>query len=120
MKGYTYAFEKLDVWHLAKNLTVKVYKLTAKFPSDEKFGITMQMRRACVSICSNTAEGSGRRSNKDKARFIEIAYGSALELLSDLLVSLDLEFSSLSDVKNLRPDIEEVTNKLNSLRNSYI
>ncbi len=70
---YTYSFEKLDVWQLAKKLVVKIYKITNQFPGGEKFGIVSQMRRAAVSIYSNLAEGSGRNTPKGQAHF----YGTA-------------------------------------------
>jgi four helix bundle protein len=71
-----FRFEKLDVWRLAVELVDKVYIFTKVFPADERFGLTNQMRRAAVSISSNIAEGSGRISDKDFARFVEISYGS--------------------------------------------
>jgi four helix bundle protein len=67
---YTYPFEKLDVWQLSKKIVVKIYKITEQFPSNEKFGMVNQMRRAAVSICSNLAEGSGRKTSKDQAYFL--------------------------------------------------
>src|ERR1043166_6277322 len=75
-------FEKLDVWQEAINFADLVYELTGAFPSDERFGITNQMRRAAVSISSNIAEGSSRVSRTDFARFVEIATGSLFEVVS--------------------------------------
>lgn len=75
-----YSFEKLDVWKKARILTGTIYKISAKFPPEERFGLTSQIRRASVSVCSNLAEGSGRVSGKEQARFTEIAYSSLLEL----------------------------------------
>jgi four helix bundle protein len=89
-----FSYEKLNVWQKARELSVKIYKSTKDFSSEEKFGLTSQMRRAAVSISSNIAEGTGRHSFKDKARFTEIAYSSALELLNQLILSKDLEFLS--------------------------
>ena len=68
-----FSFEKLIVWQKAKNIAVIIYKLTKNFPKEELFGMTSQMRRCSVSIASNIAEGSGRHSAKDKARFTEIS-----------------------------------------------
>ncbi len=62
---YTFSFERLDVWKKSRLLTKEVYSLTKKFPDDEKFGITNQLRRAVISVCSNIAEGSSRKSKKD-------------------------------------------------------
>ena len=68
-----FSFEKLIVWQKSKNIAVIIYKLTKNFPKEELFGMTSQMRRCSVSIASNIAEGSGRHSAKDKARFTEIS-----------------------------------------------
>ena len=87
-----YSFEKLTVWQKSKNLSVFIYKITRTFPKEELFGLVSQMRRCSVSISSNIAEGSGRHTQKDKARFTEIAYGSALELLNQTIICKELEF----------------------------
>jgi len=70
---HEYNFEKLEIWKLAIQLAVNVYKTTKKFPASEKFGLVSQLRRSSSSISSNIAEGVSRFSTKDKARFIEIA-----------------------------------------------
>jgi four helix bundle protein len=70
-----FAFEKLEVWHLAVEFCDDVYRFTRTFPSDERFGLTSQLRRAAVSIAANMAEDSGRSSKKEFVRFVEIAYG---------------------------------------------
>ena len=100
-----FGFEKLQVWQKSRELSVYVYKATKKFPSEEKFGLISQMRRAVISISSNVAEGTGRHSFKDKARFTEIAYGSALELLNQVILSNDLEFLSEENYLNIRESI---------------
>ena len=75
---HIYSFEKLDVWMEARQLVKWIYIHTASFPSEEKFGLVMQLRRAAISIVSNLAEGSGRQSSKDQAHFSQIAYGSSI------------------------------------------
>lgn len=95
-----YSFEKLIVWQKARTLALFVYKITKVFPKDELFGMTSQMRRCSISISSNIAEGSGRQNPKDKARFTEIAYSSALELLNQLIISIDLEYIRRKLFKN--------------------
>ncbi|MEI7864485.1 MAG: four helix bundle protein [Chthoniobacterales bacterium] len=75
-------FEKLDVWQRTVGLAAFIDDITGKFPSEEKFGITSQMRRAAVSVSSNIAEGSSRSSRQDFARFVEFAVGSLYELVS--------------------------------------
>ena len=114
----TYSFEKLLVWQKSKKLAVVIYKITKDFPKDELFGMTSQMRRCGVSISSNIAEGSGRHSLKDKARFTEIAYSSALELLNQLMICMDLEYITNENYLKIRTEIEEVTFMLDSLYKS--
>ena len=70
-----FSFEKLIAWQKARELSLEIFKITKLFPKDELFGMTSQMRRCSVSIASNLAEGSGRNSMKDKARFTEISFG---------------------------------------------
>jgi len=76
---YKFPFEKLEIWVLAIDLSVQIYKLTKDFPQSEKFGITNQLRRAANSVSANLAEGSGRLSIKDKAHFFQVSYSSLLE-----------------------------------------
>lgn len=82
-----FSFEKLEVWQLARKLTKEIYELTSSFPKSEHFNMVSQIRRAATSITCNIAEGSGRISGKDKARFTEIAYSSLIEVLSLLIVA---------------------------------
>lgn len=114
-----YSFEKLEVWQLSKNLTVKIYKLSDSFPNEERYGITSQLRRATFSISNNLAEGSSRSSYKDKLRFIEIAYGSLLEVLNILIISVELNLLSKAKSNELRIQIEEIGNKLNALKRAF-
>jgi four helix bundle protein len=115
-----YSFEKLSVWQKTRNLSVIIYKITKNFPKEELFGMTSQMRRCVVSVASNLAEGSGRKSSKDKARFTEIAYSSALELLNQLIISLDLEYISEENYLRTRIEIEEITYMLDALHKSQL
>jgi four helix bundle protein len=116
----TFSFEKLNVWQKARILSVKVYKITKAFPSDERFGLISQMRRCAISIASNIAEGTGRHSAKDKARFTEIGYSSALELLIQSIISNDLEFLKIDDYKHIRQEVTEITAMLDALRKSQL
>ncbi len=111
-----YSFEKLDVWQRSRELASRVYNLTLNFPAEEKFGLTNQMRRAAISVASNIAEGSSRSSMKDQARFSEIAFGSLMEVLNQLVISSDLKYLTEEELSQMRPLIEEIGNKLNSLR----
>ncbi len=114
---HTYSFEKLEVWQLARKMVVSIYKLTALFPPEEKFGMISQMRRASVSICSNIAEGSGRKTAKDQAAFYNTSYSSLLELLNQLIIAVDLGWLPAEQLIQIRREIEILSNKLNSLRN---
>jgi len=110
-----YSFEKLEVWHDARELTKIIYKITKGFPDDERFGITNQMRRSVISVSSNIVEGSYRSSGKDKSNFMTIAYSSLMELLNQCIVSLDLSYINETQYNEIRIQIEKVSNKLNSL-----
>ena len=114
---YQFSFEKLEVWVESKELTKSIYLIVSKFPESEKFGLTSQLRRATISISSNIAEGSTRKSYKDKAHFTTIAFGSAVEVLNQLIISYELGFITEDNYSDLRSKIESITNKLNSLRN---
>ena len=85
-------FRKLRVWHAANAFTIAIYKATRSFPSDERFGLTSHLRRAAVSIQANIAEGSGRGSRADTARFLQYAIGSAAEASNFLSLSRDLGY----------------------------
>lgn len=115
---YTYSFEKLNVWHQARQLTKQIYLITGAFPSEEKFGLTSQMRRAVISVSSNIAEGSSRKTIKDQNHFYTIAFSSLIELLNQLILSLDLGFLTEEKYIELRNSIEFISNQLNKLRNA--
>lgn len=115
-----YSFEKLAVWTEIRVLIKNVYSISGNFPESEKFGLKNQICRASVSVGSNLAEGSSRTSAKDQAHFYQISYSSLMELLSQLIVSLDLEFVSDENYKNLRLQIQKISMKLNSLRNNAL
>jgi four helix bundle protein len=114
---YTFSFEKLEVWIEAKEFSKMIYQITSNFPEAEKYGLISQLRRASISIASNIAEGSARKTFKDKAHFTTIAFGSAVEVLNQLIISYELNFINETDYLNLRKNLESITNKLNSLRN---
>jgi four helix bundle protein len=115
--GYIYSFENLDVWKIAKDLVIKLYRITNNFPDCEKFGIILQIRRAAVSLASNLAEGNSRTTNKDQAHFTQMAYGSMMEIVCQLIISKELGYLSQNDYDLIRDKAEEITNKLNALKN---
>jgi len=112
---YTFSFERLDVWTKSRLLTKSVYHLTRKFPDDEKFGLTSQLRRAIISVCSNIAEGSSRKSKKDQAHFYNIAFSSLMETLNQLIISSDLEYLEKQMLDDLRKDVQTISLMLNRL-----
>jgi four helix bundle protein len=110
-------FEKLDVWQQAVDLAAFIYDVTGKFPSDEKFGIVSQMRRAAVSVPSNIAEGSSRSSRQDFSRFVELAVGSLYELVSQGFIARTQGFLDEQVFQKLYSDSEELIRMLSGLRN---
>jgi len=117
---FQFSFEKLEVRQKSRVLLGAIYSLTSDFPRNEKFGLVSQMRRSCLSISSNLAEGSARKSFKDKAHFTLMSFSSAMELLNQLIIAKDLEYLTLSEYEDIRIQIEQITNMLNGLRNSQI
>ena len=101
-------FKELLIWKKSREFCHKIYTVTSTFPAEEKFGLTNQLRRASVSIPSNIAEGSSRNSNKDFARFLEIAIGSAYEVETQLLISSDLDFINQENIIDLTNTLEEI------------
>lgn len=116
----TYSFENLLVWQKSRVLAKEIYEITSTFPKEELFGMTSQMRRCSISIPSNLAEGSSRRTNKDKARFTEIAFGSGLELLNQLIIALDLNYIEESKYLEIRIKLQEVTFLLDALQKAQL
>src|SRR6266849_1203755 len=101
-------YKDLVVWEKAHRLTLAVYKSTRSFPSEEKFGLTSQMRRASASIAANLAEGCGRRSDGEMGRFIQIAMGSAAELSYHFLLAHDLGLIQKTAFEELDSELPEV------------
>ena len=115
---YKFYFEKLEVWQNARKLVKEIYKISRNFPDGERFGITNQIRRASTSITANIAEGVSRNTNKDKSKFINIAYSTSIEVINFLILSWDLDFISEEKYIELREKTELITNQLNSFYKS--
>jgi four helix bundle protein len=113
-----FGFEKLEVWQKAIELADNVYAVTRRFPDDERFGLTSQLRRAAVSVAANIAEGSGRSSKKDFARFVEIAYGSLMEVVSHLAIATRQRMMGEDEYEGLYKKVEQLVRMLSGLRNS--
>src|SRR5262245_21627383 len=108
-------FRNLAVWQSARALTRSIYDITERYPHTETFGLSAQMRRASVSICSNIAEGCGRGSDADAKRFLHAAMGSACELESDTILSGDLSMITTQVQERLAGQIEAVKKMLAGL-----
>ncbi|MEI7509531.1 MAG: four helix bundle protein [Flavobacterium sp.] len=111
-------FKELLIWKKSRSFCSEIYAVTSTFPSDEKFGITNQLIRASVSIPSNIAEGSSRNSNKEFARFLEIAIGSAYEIETQLLISSDLGFLKLEQLDILIIQLEEIIKMISKFKST--
>src|SRR5512133_1836698 len=108
-------FRQLKVWERSHQLTLEVYKATKNFPKEELYGLTSQIRRASMSIPTNIAEGCGRYTDADFARFLQISMGSACETEYQLLLSCELGFLSKDQYDKLNTDATEVKRMLASL-----
>jgi S23 ribosomal protein len=97
-----------------------VYRLLAQFPDFEMYNLTNQIRRAAVSVSLNIAEGTSRNSLKEQSRFSEVAYGSLLEVYCSLLIAKDLGYIDENDLSGISVRIQELSNKLNALKQSQI
>jgi len=117
---HIYAFEKLEVWQLGRELNKQVYRLSKNLPNEERFGVISQIRRASISVTCNLAEGSGRTRGKDQARFSEIAFSSLMEVLNLLITCVDLDYLVTSDVDTIRPLIENISRKISGLRTAQL
>ena|SRR3989344_8434060 len=94
-----------------------VYRMTKKFPSEERFGLVSQMQRAAVSIAANIAEGHGRGTRADYAHFVDIAHGSLSELETLLTVARNLSYCEHSECSKIEAHLDEVGRMLGSLKN---
>jgi four helix bundle protein len=112
-------FKELVVWQRAHQMTLDVYDATRAFPKDELYGLTSQLRRSVASIGANIAEGSGRRSNNEICRFLQIARGSASEAEYHLLLARDLKFLKEEDFRQLSREADEVQRMLTALIQSF-
>ncbi|MBQ9137321.1 MAG: four helix bundle protein [Alistipes sp.] len=108
-------FRKYEVWKLAVEFSVKVYKLTEEFPVSESYGLSHQIRRATVSIASNIAEGASRSSEMDFCRFLEIALGSAFEVETQMIIANKMSYLSMSTFDELTSTLHAIQKMINQL-----
>ena len=109
------SFEELPVWKDARKFTNKIYNLTTKFPKEEIYGLTSQIRRATVSIMSNIAEGFDRRSDKELSNFLSMARGSSSEVQNDLYIALDLRYISKEEFNETYQEAKKIAKQINGL-----
>jgi four helix bundle protein len=113
------SYRNLIAWRKAKTLALNVYRCTRRFPKDEVYGLSSQMRRAAVSVPSNIAEGKGRYSNKEFVQFLYYARGSLLELETQLSIARDLNYIDLIVFESLVSETDELGRILNGLINRF-
>jgi len=109
------SFEELPVWQDARKFTNKIYNLTDKFPKEELYGLTSQIRRASVSIMSNIAEGFDRRSDKELTNFLSMSRASSSEVQNDLYIALDLKYINQSEFNQLYQEAKKIAKQINGL-----
>lgn len=109
------SFEELPVWQDARKFTNKIYKLTNKFPKEELYGLTSQIRRATVSIMSNIAEGFDRRSDKELSNFLSMSRASSSEVQNDLYIALDLKYINQNEFNQLYQEAKKIAKQINGL-----
>ena len=107
--------KKLDVYIIAMKLVKEVYRITKGFPADERFVLTSQLRRAAVSVCSNIAEGSSRKTKPEKRRFFEVSRSSVVEIDTQIEIALVIEYIQKNDVAGLESYLERVFMMLTKL-----
>ncbi len=110
---FIYSFEKLEVWQGSRLFVKEIYAATQQFPEKEKYGLISQINRAAVSVSSNIAEGASRTSLKDQAHFYQLAYSSLIEVLNQLILSVDLGFLSVEEYNEVRLKIRNSPFRLN-------
>jgi four helix bundle protein len=114
-----FGYRKLMAYQKAKEVVKRTYKLLKKFPAEERYAMSVQLRRASVSITSNIAEGINRYSIKEKSHFIEMAYGSLMEVSSQIEIAEDIGYITTEDRINMDELIREEARLLSGLQNSY-
>ena len=113
-------FKKLDIWINSLEFSKFIYLKTAQFPKEEQFGLTSQMRRSSVSIVSNIAEGSGRGSDKEFIRFLEISITSSFESETQLILSKELNYLSLEYFDKLENKLQSIQKMIFGFKKEFI
>jgi len=120
MKNFFKSYRDLEVWQKSMVLAKEVYQVTSGFPTDEKFGLTNQMRRAAVSIPSNLAEGHARSGTQEFKHFISIAIGSVAELETQILLSVELGYLNRDRENDLLVELDTIGKMLRGLHKALV
>lgn len=115
-----YSYKNLEAYKESKTLVKQVYALLKKFPREEQYALSDQLRRAVISVPSNIAEGSGRTSAKDQAHFLEMAFGSLMEVDCQMDIAQDLGYVSLDEHEEVTMQISKVAALLSGMRNKCL
>ena len=118
MIQYNYTYRKLNVYQLSKTLVKDIYGMTADFPANEKYALSDQMRRAVVSVPSNIAEGTSKTSPKEQFHFLEISYGSLMELMCQTEIAYDLCYINQDQFCQIEREIGDIYKMLSSMQAS--
>jgi four helix bundle protein len=110
-------FREIEFWKRSRHLAIEVYRVTNTFPKNELYGLTSQIRRCAISIPSNIAEGSGRSSKKDFARFLDMSIGSAHELETQIDIAHEISFINTSDFRRLNKELIEIIKMISRYNN---
>jgi four helix bundle protein len=114
------SYKELTVWQKSIELVIEIYELTKKFPNEEIYGLTSQIRRASVSIPSNISEGFSRRHRKEYSQFIRIAFGSGAELETQIIISKKLKYANEKEYETIDSLLVEIMKMLNSLNSALV
>ena len=117
---FQFQFEKLNAWQEARKLVVNVYRLLDKFPKTENYALCDQLRRAAISVPSNIAEGTGRMAVKEQIHFLEIAFGSLMEVYCQLQIAVDLGYITPEDLQKAKREIFTTSKLISGLRTSKV
>ena len=110
--------QKLDLWRRAIEFVVSIYRATERFPKEERFGLTSQVRRAAVSIAANVAEGAARTSTKEFLQFLSVSQGSASEADTELVIACQLGYLTKNEYEKFGRDLDDIARMITRLSQS--
>ena len=118
MIEFDFSYRKLNVYQLSKVLVTDIYRIVKRFPQTETYALSEQMRRAVVSISSNIAEGTSKASPKEQFHFLEIAYGSLMEIMCQTEIAYDLHFITQEDLLDIQEKVVSIYKMLSSMQST--